>query len=286
MAMADYAPPLDQLLTHGPIKNSAEGDWPDYVTLFRLGPDQIPELIRMATDHELRWSEEPGYYENSVAYWAPVYAWRALGQLRAAAASASLLAVLAEPDDEWAASDLPAVYALIGSPALPALTAYLDDHTHEMYARAVVLTALTRLAQAQPAARAAGIAVLLQQLAHALTDDPTFSGFIIGELTDLQATEALPAIEQAFAADKVDITITDWPTTQFEFGLISEAEMQRRSGEFTARRRAALAAMSPGLVPFLGPVPVAARPRKSTPNPAKAKRKQAAHSRKKNRKQP
>ncbi len=48
--------------------------------------------------------------------WAPIHAWRTLGQLHAAAAIAPLLGLLHyidDDDDDWAAEDLPRALGLI-----------------------------------------------------------------------------------------------------------------------------------------------------------------------------
>src|SRR5437763_1053966 len=93
-----YLPPVDKLLTYGAIALT-EPAWPDYVGELGLGPAQVPDLIRMATDHDLRFEEVPG---DDIAFWGPVHAWRALGQLRALEAAAPLVVAFNDPDDEWA----------------------------------------------------------------------------------------------------------------------------------------------------------------------------------------
>jgi len=42
---------------------------------------------------------------------------------------------------------------------------------------------------------------------------------VIGALLDIQATEALPAIERAFSDDRVDTSIVDFGSVQREFDL-------------------------------------------------------------------
>src|SRR5262249_22829229 len=102
--MPDYAPPLAQFLTLGdPDRRRSP---PDYLRM-GFGPEHIPELIRMATDRELNWADN-----DSPWVWAPVHAWRALGQLRAAEAVGPLLQVLEEEEEEggdYALDDLPTV---------------------------------------------------------------------------------------------------------------------------------------------------------------------------------
>ena len=74
-----YSPPVDQLLTYGEAHLSSPDKWPNYLEL-GLGPEHIPDLIRMATDEELNHADP-----DTLEVWAPTHAWRALGQLRSTA---------------------------------------------------------------------------------------------------------------------------------------------------------------------------------------------------------
>ena len=218
-----YPPPLDRLLTYGEGQLQSAEEWPDYAQELDLGPQHIPDLIRMATDHDLRWEEE-----ETPALWAPVHAWRALGQLRAEAAIEPLRALLDSDDDEWAGEEVPETYGMIGGAAIPALQAYLADAGQDLYARANAATALTKIAQRHPESQAAVVAALTGQLVASEENDEELNAFIVGDLADLQAAEALPVIEQVFAAGRVDPGITSWDYTQFEFGLITEEELNKR----------------------------------------------------------
>ena len=78
MTDANYPPPLDRLLTYGDPGFQNRAEWPNYVEMFQLGPEHVPDLIRMATDADLNEADT-----DSPEVWAPLHAWRALGQLRA-----------------------------------------------------------------------------------------------------------------------------------------------------------------------------------------------------------
>ena len=53
-----YLPPVDQLLTYGDcLELQRKKKKPDYVTELQLTAEQIPELIRMATDPKLLWAD-------------------------------------------------------------------------------------------------------------------------------------------------------------------------------------------------------------------------------------
>ena len=83
-----YQQPVDKLLTCGMNGWITPDKWPDYRKL-GIGPEHIPDLIRMATDEELNEANE-----QNTEVWAPMHAWRALGQLRAVEAIEPLLGAI------------------------------------------------------------------------------------------------------------------------------------------------------------------------------------------------
>jgi hypothetical protein len=52
MSTADYAPPVDKLLTYGEPSRTSSNEWPNYLEL-GIGPEHIPDLVQMAKDEEL-----------------------------------------------------------------------------------------------------------------------------------------------------------------------------------------------------------------------------------------
>ncbi|MBU0492223.1 MAG: hypothetical protein KKB13_10290, partial [Chloroflexi bacterium] len=78
------------------------------------------------------------------------------------------------------------------------------------------------------AARDACVAALVEPLEHAAGQDPTLNGLLIGSLIDLHAVEAAPAMERAFAADQVDVSILgDWEEAQILLGLLDARQTPR-----------------------------------------------------------
>lgn len=213
-AGAGYSPPVDQLLTLG---DPDQGERRDYREL-GLGGEHIPDLIRMVTDRQLI----EAHYERA-EYFAPMHAWYALGQLRAEAAIEPLVSRLAESgESEWVAEDLPEVFARIGPAAIPALSRYLRDRSQTLWPRITAATGLKNIARDHPEARAEVVAALVEQLDRHAEEDGDFNAFLLGELLDMKATEAAPAIERAFAAGSVDESISgDWEDAQVELGLLA-----------------------------------------------------------------
>lgn len=217
-----YEPPVNQLLTWGEPSLSDPKEWPDYLAS-GIGPEQIPELIRMATDETFYESDD----DNS--WWPSIHAWRALGQLRAEAAIEPLLTLFDKyNDDDWVTEELPEVYGLIGTPAIPALTAYLSDTSHQEFSRTAVARAFEKIGVSYPEARNEAIAALSAQLAKPEEDAETLNGFIISNLIELKAQEAAPVIEKAFAEDRIDESIAgDLEDVQIALGLREERETPR-----------------------------------------------------------
>jgi hypothetical protein len=262
----DYHAPVDQLLRRGEPGDFGR-EWPNYLAL-GFGPEHVPELTRMLLDPALNEGDP-----ESAEVWAPLHAWRVLGQLHAEAAIEPLLEMLrqeAERDGDYALEEVPTVLGMIGLPAIPAVTAFLRDQGEPQWARTTAATALKEVAARHPEARAECVAALSRQLEEATANDPTFNAFVMSSLLDLHAVEAAPVIEAAFGAGAVDESIAgDWPRVQWELGLTDKPPPERRYFE-------------PGL-PQL-PLPPSPRPGKTARERAKARRKQAAKSRKRNRK--
>ena len=221
MATSDYGPPVDQLLTLGDLRGARE--WRDY-SQYGLGPEHVPDLIRMATDDELNWGDS-----ESAEVWAPVHAWRALGQLHSEEAIGPLLDQFEPLDDsDWFREDMPEVFRLIGPAAVPALAAYLADPEPGEWAKVCASTCLAKIGEDHPEARADCVAALMNQLEAFGDNGDILNANLIYGLTELRAEEALPLIERAFAAEVVDLALMgDWEDVQIEFGVKAERDTPR-----------------------------------------------------------
>lgn len=225
VAIPILAPPVDKLLTLGEPDDLVDAY--DYGKL-GIGEEQIPELIRLALERDLQWAE-------SDTKWAPIHAWRALGQLRAQAAIEPLLDLLRDVDelhDDWVGEDLPQVYGRIGPVAIPALVAYMADRSHGEWARVAANSALGAIAKRHPEARDEVVGVLMRALEH-FDEEEYLSTWLMYELVYLHAVEAAPLIERAFAARAIDEGVMgDWEDVQVELGLLSHRTTPRPISPF------------------------------------------------------
>ena len=220
MSTTTYTPPVNKLLTIGEPESVNPDKWPDYREL-GLGPEHIPELIRMAIDPEFRGPEAAEESEEEDPdFWAPLHAIRALGQLHAETAIEPLVNLLGElNDDEWMFEELPLVFGMLGPAAIPALAAYLADTSHEMYSRSYASNGITEIADRYPESREECIAIISKQLENFEENDEELNAFLVTNLLHIKAVETLPLIERAFKADKVDDFIVDLDDVLVGFGL-------------------------------------------------------------------
>lgn len=199
--MSTYSEPVNKLLSYGVLSPENTDPWPDYPQL-GIGPEHIPDLIRMATDISLMEDEA-----SDEEFSAPVFAAYILGGLHATEAIEPLLSlfdIADQKDHEWLSEELPSIYSKIGPAAISALISYLADSSHSAYASSYAANALAAIAQAHPEESARSIAGILQRLERFAENDPELNAFLITDLARLQEKEALPLIEKAFAADAVD----------------------------------------------------------------------------------
>jgi hypothetical protein len=215
MGRRQYSAPVNTLLTYGSVYGIRK--WPNYLE-FGLSQDHISELIMMLIDEDLIWADS-----NSVEVWAPIHAWRALGQLQAVEAIPALLDQLYRIDaydDDWVGEELPDVFAMIGAPAIPGLTHYLADAQQTLFARVGAAHSLANIGTQHPDTRQPCITGLEGQLAQYSHNDPTLNGFLVSFLLELKAVEALTTIQHAYQRKCVDLSITgDCEDAEIELGV-------------------------------------------------------------------
>ncbi len=189
-----------------------------------LGPAVVPPLIAMATDERLHHADG-----NSPDVWAPLHAIQVLGELRAAEAVEPLLPLMAW-DDDWLAEALPNCFGQIGQPAFEPLRCLLFDHGQNSWVVGRTARALRQVAEHHPELRERVVQALVARLDPSQTrnpEDESANALVICELCDLEAVEAAPAIDQAYAEDRVDRRIIGVHSVETSLGL----ELTTHEGE-------------------------------------------------------
>lgn len=221
-----YSAPVDKLLTVGDCRKIK--DWPNYLDM-GITSANIAELIEMALDEELNNSDS-----DDPEVWAPLHAWRTLGQLQAKEAIRPLTRLFHELEDsDWAGEELPEAYSMIGRDAIAVLSEYLNDDTHSLYPRVTSAHSLECIGTKNPEARDECVLALTKQLEKFKENDPELNGFLISYLVDLKAIESLSVIEQAYLADCVDCFIQgDFEDVEISLGLKPERQNKKTYSPF------------------------------------------------------
>lgn len=265
-----YSQPVSKLLELG----WPEDPWLDYPALGLTEAD-VPELIRLLEDHDLRFMDAPPDFpvsEDLPEWFAQVHAWRALAQLRAEAAIPSILGILYQidgHDDDWLSEESPEVFAMIGPAALRPLAEYLADEDKGPFARAAITSALSEMGKSHPETRDECVEILASALENYETNDEALNSLLVFDLVRLKAVEQVDLIGKAFASGNVDeMVMGDFEDVQIELGLLEERLTRPWLDDF----------------PRLEETIQSAQSVKKAEKKAKTKRKQEKKSRKKNRK--
>jgi hypothetical protein len=178
--------------------------------------EHIPELIRLACDATLNWGDP-----DSREVWAPLHAWRALGQLRAEASVAPLLAFLKTAEgDEAVGQDFPMVFGMIGSAAIPHIAGFLSGRSNPRFPVCTAIEGLKEIAERHPECRAECVSILARTLEWHTEADQVINGFAVSALIDLAAIEVIDTMREAFRRQSVDISIAgDAEDVEIALGL-------------------------------------------------------------------
>lgn len=244
MSPETYPYPVNKLLTYADCSKLKE--LPNYLTKFGFGKEHIPDLIRLATDKSLYET-----CEDTLEVWAPVHAWRTLGQLRATEAIEPLITLFHDTEDDWTNFDLPKAFGLIGAPAIPALTEYINDDSREDYKRFAATSCFFYIAVNYPDLRKICISILTRKLELYKVNEKEFNAILIEELVKLKAVESALIIKKAFSARKVDtFLVGKWNDVQVDLGLKTWEEAYCSDGYELSPFEVLLNYSVPELYPF------------------------------------
>jgi hypothetical protein len=215
--MAIYTDPVKCLLS---LNEPKFQEWLNYLDTFGFNAGHIPELIGMLSDEELHTADA-----QSSDIWAPVHAWRVLGQLKANQAVLVLMSILENfPDDEWAHEEIPVVCGMIGEAAIEPVRALLNSPHEDVFINIAAINCLENIATHNSDLKARCVRILVDRLQMYQSNDSEFNGFLISCLVALEAALThIELIEAAFEAKCVDETIRgDFEDLQIDLGLLKE----------------------------------------------------------------
>lgn len=220
---SDFSEPVLALIQLGEDPARQRG-FPDYLDLVGLTAEHIPELIRIVKDIEIFMPEEDiGDYDE---VYAPIHAWRALGQLKAEEAILVLVDLVIQNEYlemDWIMEEIPEVMALIGPACIPALAAYIKQKDKEEWTTAVMSGALSEIGKMNAESRDACVAALEEGLKNYETNEPYMNASFIYDLTALNASESDELVRKAYQSENVDLTLMgDYEDFQIEVGLLEE----------------------------------------------------------------
>jgi hypothetical protein len=221
-----YTEPVSKLLTLGRPDNQG---WHDYLKMGITSKD-IPELIRLIEDKELRWMERPADLpeDGDLPEWyGQIYAWRALAQLKSEEAIPALLNILQEIDDyqdDWYGEESFEVFPMIGPAAIRPLAEYLADTKHGTWARVTASESLQKMVEAYPETKDECAAAIVSALQGYKDNEESLNGSMISDLVYMNAArDHLGLIEEAFKSGNVDEFIDgDFEDIQVKLGLIEK----------------------------------------------------------------
>jgi hypothetical protein len=224
---------VDQLLTLGRPVGYEPADWHRSV-VSGMTREHVPDLVRLLDDPSLNGetTEEPQAY-------APIHAWRAIGDFKAVEAVPALIRCLEvrqrwENFDDWSIEEIPKVLVDMGPDAIAPMVDAMQKPTTEPHSAGVLAEALAKIAKAHPEQRENIVARLIEigerfaDRAHDAND-----GFVVA-LLDLKALEAAPLLRRMFHARAVNLEVVgDWGDARRELHLerLPDDPPERKPGE-------------------------------------------------------
>lgn len=232
MDPSDFSAPVQALLQLG--EDAARGAaWKDYRAL-GLTQCHASELIRLMSEDALNQGDA-----NNPQTYAPVHAWRALGQLGVVEAYRPFLEELAkDTDDDWRRDDAADFFGLLGPAILGQLVEFLADYSHDANLRWVAASGVRRIAELHSEYRDECVHQLMVQLERFEQLPEELITGLVCELVQLKAVGAAPLIERVFAAGLVDeMMVGSWEYVQYDLGLRDKPPEHRYANVFAAHPR-------------------------------------------------
>lgn len=224
---------LERLLTLGRPIGFKPSDWGRSVVA-GMTREHVPNLIGILDDPSLNdeAAEEPRFY-------APVHAWRALGNFKAVEATEALISCLQvrqrwSDSDDWSIAEVPKVLCALGPEAIGEMAKAIANPQTEVYSAGVIAEALAKIAAAHPEERGRVVSSLIDVGERFAERSKEANGGIVMALMDLKAVESVPLLRRIFHARAVNHDMVgDWREVREELNLERQPDdpPERRPGE-------------------------------------------------------
>ncbi len=223
-------PPYSKLM------NLGYGDFPEVyeetaAALLQADPraaaKRLLEMVQDESYYDYDGDDYPGGEGGDARGWTRLHAVRALGRMgEAGQIGIEPLLSLLDTEDDYLREDMPFYFAAVGPAAVEPLARTLTNTDSPSYRRSGAGESLAEIGEKHPELRTK-IVRILEQTLTAEREDTALTGFLIINLCDLAAKEAMPAIEAAYNGDRVDETLVSLAEVQEHFGLPITAERPR-----------------------------------------------------------
>jgi len=205
---------IQALLTLGAPDNRRH--WPDYLEKYGFTLEDVPALLALFADESINTLNS-----DRAEVWAPLYAWRILGQLASEEAIRPIVQSFDTlHEDDSALSELPGVVGMIGPAAIAELWNYWRQSGKDEFSYVMAMDALCEIAKQHSASREQIIKIYIEYMNEPNTLADTLNGLLMACLLDLKAIEAIDGIRRLFALNCVDISCAgDLEDVEIELGL-------------------------------------------------------------------
>jgi uncharacterized protein len=234
-------PKIQTLLTLGEPPNARK--WPDYLTKYGFTAEDVPALLAIFTDEDIEklCSDRP-------EVWAPLYAWRILGQLGSETAIEPIVQSFDTlHEDDWALGELCGVIGMIGPAAIPTLVEFWQQPGKEEFSYVMAMDALCEIAKQHPPSRDQVIEIYIDYMNEPNKSAYNLNGLLMACLMDLKATSAIDGIRGLFALNCVDISCAgDLEEVEMSLGLRAKRSTPKPTWEQLHGREIPLTALAAG----------------------------------------
>ncbi len=207
-------PKIQILLTLDTPPNTRK--WPDYLAKYDFTEEDVPALLAVFTDQDIEQlsSDRP-------EVWAPLYAWRILGQLGSEDAIEPIVQSFDTlHEDDWALGELCGVIGMIGPAAIPTLVEFWHQPGKDEFSYVMAMDALCEIAKQHPPSRDQVIDIYIDYMNEPNKLAYNLNGLLMACLMDLKAVLAIDGIRRLFALNCVDISCAgDLEEVEIALGL-------------------------------------------------------------------